>query len=342
MKRQKRKNTEIELGGQDSFLDLVSNIIGILIILVMVAGIRAQYSSAYVIGSPEALAPPQMLAELEEKYQAWQEKARSATQLRIDVEELELQSEIVAEQIYLQSGEYAALFEIMVSARADIQLAAEAKSQTFKEKIELQRQLMEANARLEQIDQAKTYLQQVRPQATVLENTPTPLSQTVENKEIHVRLLGGRVVYVPITELAILFRGHLGEEQRRYSQQRATLGKVGPIDNFELEFLVAVQEIPMQGSHISLRYGEVVPVFEPLGQPLRQALASPQSEFRRKLETFHRSLYTVTVWVYSDSFEEYQELKQFLQEQGYTVAARPMPNGSPIGISPHGTRSSTQ
>jgi len=338
MKLRKRKNTEIELSGQDSFLDLVSNIVGILIILVMVAGIRAQYSSANVPDS-------QVLVHLEEKYQELQTKENAALQLRSDVEELKVQSAIVAEQIFLQSESYADLFDLMTSMRAGIDLAAEEKSQTFKEKIEYQRRLMETNAKLEQIDRARTHFRQIRPKATVVENLPTPLSQRVENKEIHLRLLGGHVVVVPLVELMIQLEGHVGEEKTRYFRQQTSTGKVGPIGNFELEFFLETYEVPMNGgigTRIGLHYAEAVPTFEPLGQPLRQALASPQSEFRRKLAAFQKHLYTVTIWLYPDSFEEYQELKQFLQEQGYSVAARPMVMGSLIGMSPNGTKSSTQ
>ncbi len=35
-------NTNLETAGQDSFLDVTTNIVGILIMLVMVVGIRAQ------------------------------------------------------------------------------------------------------------------------------------------------------------------------------------------------------------------------------------------------------------------------------------------------------------
>ena len=336
MKLRKRKTTEIEMGGQDSFLDLVSNIVGILIILVMVAAIRAQYSSANI-------ADDQTLDDLNTKYQALQTKEETATALRGNIEELEMQQAIIKEQIYLQSEEYATLFDFMTSVRAAIDLAAEEKSQTFKEKIEYQRQLMETNAKLEQIDKAKTYLRQIRPQATVLENIPTPLSQIVETKEIHLRLLGGRVVHVPLDELELQLRRHISEERYHYYKQKASVGKIGPIDNFELEFLLETRDDPMRGiTQIGLQYGEVRPVSEPQGQPVRQALASPQSEFRRKLLTFQKNIYTVTVWVYPDSFEEYQELKKFLHEQGYSVAARPMTMGNPIGISPYGTKSSTQ
>ena len=330
----KRKTPEIELGGQDSFLDLVSNIVGILLILVMVAGVRAQFSSANV-------SDPLMLVDLETKFEEMQMKEQQAFQLRDDVDDLQLQSEIVAEQLHRQSLEYAALFDFMISAQVEMKLAAEEKDQTFKEKLEFQRQLLETNARLEQLDRERAYNQQIRPQATVMENIPTPLSKTVsENKEIHVRLLGGNIVYVPLMELILQTRREVFEDVNRYARQPTSIAKVGPIENFELDILLMSYDVPVQG--IIGRYAEVVPRFEPMGQPLRAALASPQSEFRRKLSLFRRDIYTVTVWVYSDSFEEYQELKRFLHELGYTVAARPMSLGEPISVSPYGQRSSTQ
>ena len=347
MKLRKRKTTEIELSGQDSFLDLVSNIVGILIILVMVAGIRAQRSSANVPDSQRAPADIQTLVNIETKYQELQTKEAAATQLRLEVEKLKNQSQIVAEQIQQQCLEYADLFDLMTSVRAGIEIAAEEKSQSVKEKIEYQRQLLETNAKLEQIDKAKTYLQQVRPQATVLENIPTPLSKTLEDeeKEVHFRLLGGRIVYVPFGELLQQLKRHVSEEQNRYAKQKSSVGKVGPIENFELEFLLATYDVPMYGglgTRIEFQYAEMVPLFEQMGQTLREALALPQTEFRRKLSLFRKDIYTVTVWVYPDSFEEYQELKQFLYDQGYAMAARPIAMGHSIGASPSGTKSSSQ
>ena len=341
MKLRKRSTSEIELGGQDSFLDLVSNIVGILIILVMVAGVRSQFTSVNASDPPELLANAQMLENLETLFEEMQTKEETAMQLRENIDDLQMQSEIIAEQVRRQTMEHNALFELMVSAQAAMDFAAEEMSQAVKEKFEYQRRLMETNARLEQIDREKTHFRQIRPQATVLENIPTPLSRTVgDEREIHVRLLGGRIVYVPLTELIMQMRLHVSEDVNRYLRQQASIGKVGPIDNFELEFLLVAYEVPVQG--VRLQYGEVVPKFEPMGQRLREALASPQSEFRQKLSLFRQDIYTVTVWVYPDSFEEYHELKQFLHDLGYTVAARPMSMGDPISVSPFGTRSSTQ
>ena len=332
------------MGGQDSFLDLISNVVGILIILVMVAGIRAQYSSAVILEAPNA--SPQMLAELETKQQELQTKTETTAKLKYDAEEVLLQADIISEQIHRQSLEYAALFDLMTSARAAIDTIAEEKSQTFKDKIEYQRQIQETNAKLEQIDRAKTAFRQTRPHATVLENIPTPLSKTVEDKEIHFRLLGGKIVYVPFTELIQQLRRHVSEEQNRYAKQRTSVERIGPIENFNLEFLLATYDIPGYGNYeakgIRLQYAEVVPRFEPMGEPVRAALASSQSEFRRKLSLFMKDIYTVTIWVYPDSFEEYQELKRFLSEQGYSIAARPTAMGQPIAASPYGTKSSAQ
>ena len=346
MKLRKRKTTDIELGGQDSFLDLVSNIIGILIILVMVAGIQAQYSSANISEAPSSFATPQILADLETKRQELQTKSETTAKLRHDAEEVLLQSEIVMQQIHRQTLEYSALFDMMTSARAAIEIAAEERSQTFKEKIEYQRRLQEINAQLEQIDRVKTALRQMRPKASVLENIPTPLAKTVEEKEIHFRLLGGKIVYVPFTELLEQLRHYVGEEQNRLAKTRTNAGKVGPIESFDLEFSLETLDVSAYGGYgakrIQLQYAEVVPKLDSMGETIQSALASPQSEFRRKLSLFMKNIYTVTVWVYPDSFEEYQELKRFLREQGYSVAARPTTMDQPIAASPFGTKSSAQ
>ena len=50
----------------------------------------------------------------------------------------------------------------------------------------------------------------------------------------------------------------------------------------------------------------------------------------------------MTAWVYADSFAEYRRLRKELYAAGYTVAARPLPEGELIGGSPRGTRSAAQ
>jgi hypothetical protein len=85
----------------------------------------------------------------------------------------------------------------------------------------------------------------------------------------------------------------------------------------------------------------LVPVSEPLGEPLAAALQS-NSEFRTLLAGYDPNRTTVTVWVYPDSFQDFRTLKAELYRLGYLTAGRPLPAGRPIGGSPEGTRSAAE
>ena len=66
------------------------------------------------------------------------------------------------------------------------------------------------------------------------------------------------------------------------------------------------------------------------------------SEFRSRISAFPTKTTTVTLWVYPDSFDEFRQVKADLFKLGYLVAGRPMPDGTPIGGSPDGSRSSAE
>ncbi|MDR3198462.1 MAG: hypothetical protein LBU34_11395 [Planctomycetaceae bacterium] len=355
--RSKKVGETVEIGGQDSFLDLVSNVVGILLILLMIAGIRAQNSPP----EPETINPPaaavdhnidqKILTGIQTNYETLQEKEFVAVKLREDVNSIQEQMEILDEHIHVQKIQHAQLFDTMTSVRAAIETAAEEKDQETKEKIEYQRQLQEIETKLEQIGKTKQWLQTNRPQSTVIENIPTPISKLVGEKEreVHFRLLGGNIVYVPFLELFEKMKLEITQNQNQYFKQKISESKIGPFDDFYLEYMLAVYDIPMQdvygtgvGKSLQLEYAEMVPVREPLGEPLKNALRLPDSELKRRLKMYRQDIYTVTVWVYPDSFEEFMELKRFLYAQGYRVAARPLEFGVPISGSPRGSKSAAQ
>ena len=72
-----------------------------------------------------------------------------------------------------------------------------------------------------------------------------------------------------------------------------------------------------------------------------QALAR-DSQFRQALARYRPGRTAVTLWTYEDSFETFRRLRKDLYEQGFLVAARPLPSDMPIGGSPGGTRSAVQ
>lgn len=354
IKRGKKRGSNEEMGGQDSFLDIISNIVGILIILVMIAGVRAQSSPTNLDEENYDTLKPQYIddvqyKEVSEKYKKSTEKAAEAIQVRDSIDMTLEQLENITFQLELQSAEQAQLFEMLVSKRTEIEAKAESRDLETRERVELQRQIQEIDAKIGQMDKTRNWIQSNRPKATVLENIPTPISKTVEDKEAQFRLLGGRLAYVPISELMEKLEFHISSNKNKYFKQNRSSGTLGPLDGFQLEYTIISYDTVMRdaygmgvGRKLELEYAEFVPTHDQLGQSIQEAVQSPNSDLQNRLRGYRQDIYTITVWVYPDSFEEFRQLKQFLYSKGYRVAARPMEAGSPISGSPSGTKSSSQ
>ena len=342
----KRNTNTNALGNQDSFLDIVTNVVGILIILVMIAGVKAQSSPP----SPQDDTLTETLRKIDENERQLVEKAEAAAMTKANIDEIGDQTAILQEQAFAQAEQYAALFDLMTSVQAGIEVEAEQKDQTLKDVLELRRQLLEQDAKLEQLDQTKNWMLAHRPQATVIENVPTPLGRTVEtDKEIHFRLKGGHITYVPYTELFNKLIAEVSENKNRIFKQKSASGTVGPIDEFSMKYAVVCYDVLMSDAHgsgigtrLELAYVELVPAYDSIGEPAREAIASPNSEFVNRVKRYRQDIYAVTIWVYPDSFEEFRELKKFLYSKGYQVAGRPLEFGQPISGSPEGTKSKAQ
>ena len=342
MKRNTNSNT---LGNQDSFLDIVTNVVGILIILVMIAGVKAQNAPP-----PQNEDLTETLHKIDEGERQLVEKTEAAATTRMTIEELGEQTEILQEQTLAQAQQHAVLFDLMTSVRAGIEVEAEQKDQMLKDVLELKRQLLEQDAKLEQLDKTKNWMLAHRPQATVIENMPTPIGRTVDSdKEIHFRLKGGRVAFVPFSELWSKLIAEISENKNRLFKQKSASGTIGPQDGFNLQYVVIAYDVMMNdaygsrvGSQIEADYVEFVPQSDLIGEPAREAIASPNSEFVNRVKRYRQDIYAITIWVYPDSFEEYRELKKFLYAKGYQVAARPLEFDQPISASPRGTKSTAQ
>jgi hypothetical protein len=143
---------------------------------------------------------------------------------------------------------------------------------------------------------------------------------------------------------------------RRTLQQRGNVVETfGPIDGYRLRLTLTRSVAPqsfaapvhLQAPGSTLRRSQVeqyfkfLPVSDPLGQNVEQALL-PGAALQKFLETHRQEATPVTVWVYTDSFDEFRILKRALWEMDFPVAVRPMAMGDQIGASPHGTRSAAQ
>jgi hypothetical protein len=219
---------------------------------------------------------------------------------------------------------------------------AEARGAQQKLDLELTRQ---AAARL--LDQV-TELEKKSPPAEKLEHRITPVSKTVNGRELHFRLEKNRVAEVPIDALVERLKEHIDRRKDWIVKNKQHKGMVGPIGGFNLEYIIGVDMVTgleelrsgMGGYRMTMRYWEIHPEDTLRGEPEDVAL-SQGSRFYQVLVNAGQDT-TLTFWVYPDSYQLYRKLQAFVHEQGFPLAARPLPHGVAISGSPNGTKSASQ
>jgi multidrug efflux pump subunit AcrA (membrane-fusion protein) len=330
--RSRRTDDAAEGFGSDSFLDIVANIVGILIILVMVVGVRVKYFVPQPPDPeplPDTQAAQAALQQLQQQYAALQETlaaTRAAAAERLQrVEQTEL-----------------------AIARERIEMDADAQRRRLQaEQVEaLQTQVAQQHQRLQALEAQVRQAAAVRPTAVQVESYPTPVSTTVQGPEVHFQLLQDHVAWVPFDELAQRMKDDVrGKQDLLRSSPRLT-ATVGPVHGFRWQYTVArvgSSSDPALSGQVVIQFirGYAIPDRTPLGEPLDVAL-QPTSRFRALLARHDPQTTTVTLWTYPDSFDTYRRLKKELYLLGYTVAGRPLPEGRPIGAAPSGSRSAGQ
>jgi len=320
--------------GSDSFLDVVANMVGILIILVMIVGLRIKHDAEKVplpdIQTAEKVLDPLRTqgARIQKDFDKLLDEMRKLydiSSMRYDEREKLSYDAVEAEEILKQrraqlaSGEQAAF---------DIHQAV----------------LLE-EMRLKDLEAKIRFLSAAAPQASVkIKTYPTPLSRTVHGREAHFQILGGKIVYVPLNELVDEVKHQVQTRAYRLRDMQEITETVGPIGNFRLRYSLERIDIPngpVGQALVRTKEMTLVPTSSDLGETLEQAIA-PRSEFRRTIGDIDPKRVTVTLWTYPDSFTAYRKLRELLYEQGYTVAGRPLPMGQPISGSPYGSKTAAQ
>ena len=315
--------------GSDSFLDVVTNIVGILIILVMVVGMRAKNAPPAEVDDPQSSRSVDPQLEL---------LAAETADVARDIHRLHRQAEAVEHEMALQEAGRNQLGVIVAMAEKQLDERKSKLDSAKRQQLDEQSQLALAHAQLEAIQQQIKQADAIRQPAVEIKAFATPISKTVFGKEFHFQLLGGRVAYVPIEELFDLAR----EETRRHMTRVADLTDrvmtVGPKQGFEMSYTVDITIHERQGQMtIGSKEWQVIPVQSRLGESideaLQQRLELPPHACRGSPKDA-----TITIWTYPDSFNEYRALNEELHRLGYATAGRPLPKGFPIGGSPQGLK----
>ena len=340
-----------DLPAQDSFLDIVANIVGILILLVMVVGVRAAYvpsdPSPADVERQSASDPAESFGDM----QARLEKALTElNKMERDLQKQVTQIGAIGQQSSLVDQQRIALNMHRSAIEQDLERRRSQLDKQRQQEYDVQKQIFDSQLKLEKLNQEHLSLAAVPEEVERVESVPTPLAKTVVGNEVHVRLKDGLMALIPWDQLQDELMAHAPANLWRLNHQSEAVETVGPIGGFRMRYRMQEQKYAVRtdsggeqvmGSIRRIVGFELLPTSDKLGVPLEQAL-QPNSLFSQHIAALPRGKTTVTAWTYPDSFSEFRALKRALFEKGFATAGRPLPQHALIGASRHGAKSAAQ
>ncbi len=346
--------------GTDAFLDIVANLVGILLILIMVIGVRMDDASQNVKSTTASLSAT-MTAETTVVEDPQPEPPaieipdvaaaqRQVMRLESSVREAELEAARLDELAKIQKLDRDNLMLAVTSAEHELERRRAALDEQQRHRLaidlKLQASWEEYQSLIQQVTMATLDAEQPAPE--VIQHVATPMAKTVFVREEHFRLQQGRLVYVPLNTLTNRLRSEAPKKVWKLKNVKQITETIGPEDGFYLRYTLRRNRVPFPtGAGIAAR--EIVeldrfvmiPVSDLDGETVSEAMQEG-SQFRLRLDGWSPQDTIITVWAYPDSFREFRELKRTLYDVGYLTAARPLPGNQLISGSPNGTRSAAQ
>lgn len=333
-----------ELPGGDSFLDVVANIVGILVLLVVVVGVRAGQHVAEVVGAPADAVEVEPLESIAERTRA---VARQAQLDHGEVRELQEQVAAVVDEAVRRDELREAETWYVTKLRAELDEARGDLSENDQRSLETHNAIAQAQLKLERLAREQIGLSAIEPERDVETVTvaPTPIVDGRADKTVSFRLQGGRLVYVPVDEVINELTQNLQPPPfSDPSAQVVTKHSVGPVQGFNARAIVAWRAL-LRGNRVGVQRQLVGMQLEEVtalqGEPLDQAF-SVGGYVASRLELLDPETYVVRLMIYPDSFDAAPEAEQGFREKGYRIAKSLQAEGEPIGFSSNGYRAVTQ
>lgn len=364
--------------GSDSFLDVLCNMVGILVILIVIAGLRAAKAPVKLPAAAlpiVAITPPD---EDQEKVPVelgtpvtfpmiFAEEPPPAGTPNVKLVPPAPPAELVEEAERLRR-ELAEIRKSQAAARQEMAKVDAPRPPLAVEELELalqqdlvalqkesltrQTKQLEVNELKVALERARAQLASLdgaRPAPKVLQHRLAPLARVVSSKEVHFRVSGGRVSTVPIDALVESLQTQIQRQRDFIMSRDRYASSVGPIEGYRMEYVI--QRFKAGNIADELKYGQTMvrmvvsgwvirPEGEPPSESAEEALR-PGSRFQQAVRD-GGTLATLTFWIYPDSFDTYRKLQDFAHELDLNVAARPLPDGVPIAGSPQGSKSMAQ
>ena len=351
-----RRRSIVELG-HDAFLDIVANLVGILIILVVVLGtqtqriadmLREQDDTAKLVAEdttqPLPTTPTETVASRDQLDQLGEMAMRAASAQR-DSLRIETNLRRYDDQLEQLRQARGSLLDLLNIAEATWKEKQSELDQSKVRGAQAQREIRELESEISTLGGTKDRLANEDAPLVAVEHLPTPMAKTVFGDQIDLRLKSGRLSVVPVEPLMNEIKEDVHRMTPKPGHASATVGPMRDyIANYVVERTIGrITQNGRTGMGMSARLGAVAfePLNETIGQPVSQILRD-RSFLDIELAGRDPNATTITVWVYPDSFGELRQLKEHLYQRGFATAARPLLDGQAIIFSSSGTRSKAQ
>jgi hypothetical protein len=340
MIRRRRKTREIEFSF-DSFLDVVANVVGIILRLILVAWVGARSYKAVVPSPPPPALTQEEIAELpdpkdllapevnRQRRELAQTQARLLEQLK-EWQKLRQDSTLTAEEL----ARLTAHSQEVEAERKSLDEKTRQDTQSVKSAGLSLEEIRERGRRVvEEIEQLRKL-----PPAKKTLRYRTPVSHPLQSEELLFECHHGRVCLIDIggflDEIQRALRGEAGTALRGTGHFSGVTEPIGPFRlRYDLEFDAATSRPDCSW--------QIEPITPDRGETEETALAAG-SEFRHIIDGLEPAQTAVTLCVYPDSFALYRKLRDYMHERDIVVAGRALPEGASISASRHGTASRGQ
>lgn len=226
----RKKHANDDSPGQDSFLDVIANLVGILIILVMVIGAHAAERFREAAEKEPTSAEMKEVAKTTRKSQSI---AAEVTAENIALEKRIQEEKLTTQLVSAERNEIQKAVLIWEDRIKELENAQPAENQqkiaAMNRVAELQFEYSEI---VKKIELAK--VEQNGPET--ITHYPTPIAKTVFGDELHFRLTNGRIALVPLDDLVDLVKNEVNLKMRQLKNAGSTLAMVGPIEGFRLQY----------------------------------------------------------------------------------------------------------
>lgn len=358
--------------GNDSFLDILANLVGILVILVVVVAIRVQQTvpapSEPVVEASRPDAKVEFVRPLQpEIIRLGPEDLPINVSFAAPVAEVEaepkpssrLQLELAALEGELKRASGRALPEADASQLAKLRVQnasirnelaehnsyVSATRRSLEEQrlryADVERNIGRAVAKLEEEDD------EPETEVVSLEHDVRAIAHVAGADRLHIMLSQNAVTVLPVSKLTKEISSRVSRKYHNARSESSYEGWVGPIDGVSMRYecemtgTSAMDDVFSRSAHPLSRVRATIHMSPiAVSEPIQRALER-SSEFRFALSRSDRDT-TVVAYVYPDSFAAARELQKFLQSGGVALALQPLPDGVPIGFAPGGSRAMAQ